>query len=401
MYECKSILPRKKRNAQIQKKTFCFPIFLSIIARFVAKNILRRSIMAKMGSGTGLRKIPLSQIVDTGNVRVDYKEIEELAESIKIHGQLEAALVKTYEPDGDGEERFEIVAGHRRRLAIQLLHDKGENFTTIDAVLVQGDKLTLQLVENLQRSDLTAAERERGIYQMCKNGLSQKEVASRLSKDEVFVSRNVSAYKIREAANAAGIDTTTLATGTLNEIQAAKAADYPALVNEILQSGGTLTAARAVMENYRVAHGKPANPKAKNKGGISDPLELHPSPAVDPIVEEFSESGVDVDIDIDTSAEATEPTEKAHNEKQTTKAINKKAIAERSWLDEFEPPPHKQVDFNTVCISILNYAKESEAIVKNCEFDETADCDTCAQRCIDYYKLEVSRDIIALLHASL
>jgi ParB/RepB/Spo0J family partition protein len=353
--------------------------------------------MAKMGSGTGLRKIALSQIVSTGNVRVDYSDIEELAESIKLVGQLEPILVKPLEPK-DGIEQFEVVAGHRRLMAFQNLCEWGENFTNIDAIVVTGDKLTIQLVENLQRSDLSATERESGIYQMCKNGLSQKEVAARLSKTAEYISRNVSAYKIREAAQKAKIDTSELATSTLNEIQAAAAADYPALVKEILQNGGTLEAARGVMESYNVAHGKPANPrkaKSKESGGISDPLKLHPSPIIDPVVEELSESGVDVNIDIDTSATNAEPPPSA---KQAPKPETKKSGASsRSWLDDFDPP-HKQVDFNNVCLLIMKYGKRFDDTIIACE---KHDCDLCRDKCIEYSVREAIRDILALLHSEL
>ena len=243
--------------------------------------------MAKIGGGMGLRQIPLSQIVGTGNVRADYRDIEELAESIKKNGQLEPVLVKALDVDSDGIDKFELVAGYRRCRALQHLCDKGEGFTNISAIVVTGDKLTLQLVENLQRSDLTAIERETGIYQMCETGISQKEVAARLSKSAEYVSRNIAAYKIREAAKAAGIDTAELATGTLNEIQATDVADYPALIIQIKHEGGTLEAARGIMGSYNVAHGKPAHPRKEKvasppvsaperPAGISDPLGIDP-----------------------------------------------------------------------------------------------------------------------------
>jgi len=338
--------------------------------------------MAKMGNGTGLRKIPLSQIVSTGNVREDYGDIAELASSIKSVGQLEPVLVKPYEPK-DGIEQFEIIAGHRRLMAHHYLCDKGENFTTIDAIVCSGDKLTIQLIENLQRTDLTAEERERGIWQMCKNGLSQKEVAARLSKPEPFVSRNVSAYKIREAAKAAGIKTGNIATATLNEIQAAKPADYPTLVQDILNSGGTAEAARSVMENYRVAHGKPAKPKAKS--GVSDPLALHPSPVTDPVIEEFLESDIDVNVDIDPGKKTTE--------KKTGKAP-------LAWADNYDPPEHKQVDFNSVCISIFEYAKKIKSYKQPCK-GSWESCGSCTSGCSAYYQLSAVNDIIAILHNEL
>jgi ParB/RepB/Spo0J family partition protein len=370
--------------------------------------------MAKMGSGTGLRKIALSQIVDTGNVRVDYADIEELAESIKRTGQLEPVLVKALEPDADGIEKYELIAGHRRRMAFQKLCEAGESFTNIDALVITGDKLTIQLVENLQRSDLTAPEREKGIYGMCKAGLSQKEVAARLSKTPEFISRNVSAYKIREAAQSAGVDTSRLATGTLNEIQAAAAADYPYLVKEILQNGGTMEAARAVMEIYRIEHGKPANPqKEKRRGepppqspekesggtlsdplgldplagsgfenGLPDSLLLHPSPVTDPLVEKLSDNAGAVDV-------------KNGNTPSAKPAV--RASPARAWKDEFDPP-HRSIDFNNVCLVIFEYAEKNEAVVRACK---VTTCEACKDRCAFFYNLEAAKDIIALLHAGL
>jgi ParB/RepB/Spo0J family partition protein len=337
-------------------------------------------------------------------VRFDYSDIEELAESVKKNGQLEPALVKAMETDADGIEKFELVAGHRRFRALQHLCASGESFTTIDALVVTGDKLTIQLVENLQRSDLTAAERERGIFEMCQNGVPQKEVAARLSKSAEYVSRNIAAFKIREAANAAGIDTSGLATATLNEIQAAAAADYPELVREVLCSGGTLDAARSVMEIYRVEHGKPANPKAKPQaaalpentgGGISDPLALHPSPALDQLVEQFSGEGDAVDVDM---GKPETPSLEKPAEKTAPKPTGAKPASARSWLDEFVPPEHKQVDFNSVCLAVFKYAKEAEDVVKACEI---AKCETCDDHCTYFYRLEVARDIMALLEVEL
>jgi ParB/RepB/Spo0J family partition protein len=373
--------------------------------------------MAKMGSGTGLREISLAQIIDTGNVRSDYTDIEELAESILKNGQLEPVLVKIIaEKDENGLDRFELVAGHRRRRAVQYLCEvKKESLTSLKAIIVTGDKLTLQLVENLQRSDLTAAERESGIHEMCKAGVPQKEVAARLSKPEGFVSRNVSAFKVREAAKGAGVDTSSLATATLNEIQAAAAADYAELVKQILQGGGTLDAARLVMENYRVAHGKPAKPRSANpfhepndvvyskpekggdasEGGISDPLGIDPLSAADFTDELPEPEGEDVEVPPPA--------------KPATKSESKKSPAHgerHSWLDDFDPP-HKQVDFNNMCVSIMRYGKELEIEITNCKKfdwqnnngnDEACVCD---ERCGNWYKHEAVKDIIALLHKGL
>jgi ParB-like chromosome segregation protein Spo0J len=45
--------------------------------------------MPKLQNGNSTRKISLSQIAESGNVRKDYRDIEELAQSIKTSGLLQ------------------------------------------------------------------------------------------------------------------------------------------------------------------------------------------------------------------------------------------------------------------------------------------------------------------------
>jgi hypothetical protein len=66
----------------------------------------------------------------------------------------------------------------------------------------------------------------------------------------------------------------------------------------------------------------------------------------------------------------------------------------KPWLDDFDPP-HKQVDFNSICVSIMRYAKENEAVLHNCK---VTTCEACNNRCLYFYKHEAALDIIALLH---
>jgi ParB-like chromosome segregation protein Spo0J len=58
--------------------------------------------MPKLTEAGVARKISLSDIIDTGNIREDYQDIEELAASIKQNGQLQPVIVKNAEPAGDG-----------------------------------------------------------------------------------------------------------------------------------------------------------------------------------------------------------------------------------------------------------------------------------------------------------
>jgi ParB/RepB/Spo0J family partition protein len=209
--------------------------------------------MPKLQNGNFARKISLSQIAESGNVRKDYRDIEELARSIKTSGLLQPIAVKSLGKDADGIERYELIAGHRRMRAFKALFDAGDGgFSMIDAVVVTGDKLALQLVENLQRSDLTARERESGIFEMTKSGkVSQREIAGWLGKTETYVSRNLRAHGIRETADREGIDTSGISTGALCEIAAAAGDDLPELLRRVTEEGGSVQAARKIGREYR------------------------------------------------------------------------------------------------------------------------------------------------------
>jgi ParB/RepB/Spo0J family partition protein len=208
--------------------------------------------MPKLEIKGGIKKISLSQIIESGNVRETYTDIEELAESIKVHGQLQPVLVKIRGKNSDDIDEYELVAGHRRIRAFQYLCDKGDDFSRIDSVVVTGDKLTLQLIENLQRSNLTSTERERGIYEMTQHGkISHNDVAAILGKDRTYITRNIKAYEVRDLCAKKGIDTSEITTWTLHEISSAGDSDIPLLIERIKAAGGTVSAARLVNKEYR------------------------------------------------------------------------------------------------------------------------------------------------------
>jgi ParB family chromosome partitioning protein len=340
--------------------------------------------MPKMESGGRLRQISLSQIVDTGNIRQDYGDIEELADSIKAVGQIEPIAVKSLGKNTDGIEEYEIWAGFRRKRAFELLCRRGENFTLIDAVVVAGDKLTLQLVENLQRSDLTARERERGIYLMAEGGMKHKDIAYQLSKSEQFISRNITAYKIREvlekgaqaeidslkrmveAANVPGTDNVLkrqaeeglataqkwlqeidrLSTQALSEIQAAEPKDLSSISRDLIMAGGTVSAARKIIKTYKAGKQEPeldGGPYSPEDGDTAEGDILVDSVdefLIDPLTGDTAPEGGDPDVDTDA------PPSLGPEPKREKPAARK--------LAPFDPP-HKTVDANNVQLVIKEY----------------------------------------------
>ena len=309
-------------------------------------------------------KISLDQIIDSENVRKDYKDIEELADSILKRGQLEPTIMKKAEPKDDGTPMYEIVAGFRRHRAIKLLKEKGHNFNEMDAVIVTGDRLTIQLVENLQRSDLTSREREEGIALMVESGLSQKEVAAELSKRPDYISRHITAYKIRKTAEEAGADTADIETSALAEIATVKKQDIPMMVGFIKNGGGTREAARKIMTDYR---GNKPEPSVPEKENLTE-------------TETMPEAPLDRDIDPLANAEIL-PEPVASLPPPHRKPISR----------EDTNPDHRIIDLQIVFDRIYGYINRLKKFIES-EGTETP------EGIIAQHKIDAAYDIVAELH---
>jgi ParB family transcriptional regulator, chromosome partitioning protein len=138
--------------------------------------------------GAESRQVPVSAVhPNPFQPRREFNEQElvELAESIRENGLLQPIVVR---PAGNrtGADRWELVAGERRWRAVTRL-----GWTQVPA-LVRGvdDRtlLVLALVENLQRSGLSALEEAAGYQQLVMEfGLSQQEVAAAVGRDRSTV----------------------------------------------------------------------------------------------------------------------------------------------------------------------------------------------------------------------
>lgn len=105
------------------------------------------------------RPIPIAEIKEPPKLlrgQVNPERLQELAHSMNVHGLLQAILVK---PTDDG---YVVIAGDRRFLAAKSL-----GWEKIDARILPKSTtadLTLALIENIQREDLTPIEEARLIH---------------------------------------------------------------------------------------------------------------------------------------------------------------------------------------------------------------------------------------------
>lgn len=204
-------------------------------------------------------KIPLSQIRETGNVRKDYDAngIAELAESIRNNGLLNPLTVRLSGEDPDGSKVYELIAGHRRLRAYQLLCENGDDFSMVECCIRPGKKIVLQMIENIQRQDITSREKEEAVKAMLAEGYTQSDIARELSKPIAWVSDIVAGTKVREVADKNDIDTDGIATKTLSQLRSIPAKDLPAKIKELSKRGGTFREATEIMNE---AKGRPRVP---------------------------------------------------------------------------------------------------------------------------------------------
>lgn len=141
--------------------------------------------------GIPYREIPISAIeADPNQPRrsFDVEKLQELAESIKLYGVLSPILVRAGVLPG----RYTIISGERRYRASLIA-----GLPAIPAIVSQGEgedgrTLAIQLVENLQRDDLSPLERAQAIGALRDaHNLSIRDIADRLSISKSAVQRSL------------------------------------------------------------------------------------------------------------------------------------------------------------------------------------------------------------------
>ena len=155
-------------------------------------------------ASAGVAEIPVGDIRPNPHqprmVRgLDKLNLEELANSIKEHGIIQPLIViKTVGPGAP----FTLIAGERRWRASQLA-----GLAKVPVIIkdyAPQQMLEVALIENIQRSDLSALE-EAAAYQQLMNefGLTQSDVAQRVGKSREAVANTVRLLKLPGAIQAA------------------------------------------------------------------------------------------------------------------------------------------------------------------------------------------------------
>ena len=161
-----------------------------------------RSDQADRTDGTDLlRMIPLGLMhASPGNARKHFDQagIEELAESIRQFGVIEPLVVRVTTAKGGGSpphlDLYEVIAGERRFRAAWIAGL--EEIPCIVRVEDDRQAKILGLIENVQRSDISAIEEAQAYQELVKDGMTLVEIARMVGKSEPVISNRLGLLKL-------------------------------------------------------------------------------------------------------------------------------------------------------------------------------------------------------------
>jgi ParB family chromosome partitioning protein len=158
----------------------------------------------ELGTESGARRryalqIPIADIKpnpEQPRRAFDPTALQELADSIRMHGILQPLLVR------EGLAGYELIAGERRLRAAEIA-----GLNEVPVIVHPGsggrleERLELALVENLQRTDLNAIEEARAIQRLLRDfGLTQEALGERIGKNRVTIAQSVRLLGLPEPA---------------------------------------------------------------------------------------------------------------------------------------------------------------------------------------------------------
>ncbi|MYD54670.1 MAG: ParB/RepB/Spo0J family partition protein [Chloroflexi bacterium] len=208
-----------------------------------------------VSSGDTTARAPIGSIAPNPSQprrEFDQHELEELAASIREHGVLQPLLVQ---PEQAG--RYELIAGERRWRAAAMA-----GLDTVPIVIQQAGaeeadgRLTLALVENLQRSDLNPIETATAFEQLSAWGWTQERIASEVGKSRAAVANLLRLRRLPQAIQ------DLLASGALSEghgraLLAAPTSQQESLAEQAVEAGWTVRQVEEAAKAFSSSTRKP------------------------------------------------------------------------------------------------------------------------------------------------
>jgi len=210
---------------------------------------------------------------------IDAEAMDSLTRSLAQDGLLQPILVKA---DSRTAGHYVIVAGERRWRAAQQL-----DWTHIPAILYDGDPDVAQLVENLQRADLSPVEEARGLQRLIGlKGWSQAQAGAALGMSQAAVANTLAILRLPETI----LNSHSTSNGTVSKavLQELARIDDPALLERLRQR---MESHGLTVREIRVMRTGPATPEKARREAEDMPAIPAPRPlplkSLDRLVERF------------------------------------------------------------------------------------------------------------------
>ena len=142
-----------------------------------------------------VQELPIDTVLPSEhNPATRLRGLDELADSIREHGVLEPLLVT-----GNGHNSVHLVAGHRRLAAAKIAGLK--TVPCIVRKFEESQQIAIQLVENLQREDLTPTEEAQGYGKLAAEPyrMSSRAIAKLVGRSQPHVIHRLALLKLAPA----------------------------------------------------------------------------------------------------------------------------------------------------------------------------------------------------------
>ena len=170
-------------------------------------------------------------------------KLDELAESIKVHGVVQPVLLRR------AESGFELVAGERRWRAAKIA-----NMPMIPAIVREFEEhemMEIALVENLQREDLNPIEQAAAYRALQESvGLTQAEVADRIGVSRSQVANMIRLLNLPEEVQAM-VEGGTLSAGHAKVVLGMESEEQVEFAELVADQGLTVRQAEAAAQQWQ------------------------------------------------------------------------------------------------------------------------------------------------------
>lgn len=243
-------------------------------------------------------KIPIEKIELGENIRdinID-AELEDLAATIKEYGLIHP--ISVYEENG----KYIIKTGSRRYKACVLCDIPEIDCIISDKFDNEIDRIVIQAIENEHREDMSPREREKYVKRLKDLGLSQREIAKKLNKNETWISKQLTAINFVEENSDIlnGLDEE-ITTRQAYELSKLSKTELDKVVTKAKEKGNTKKTVKEELEKRNIKNTETKEPE-EEKTIEQENIELN---------------DIFVDIEFDD-----EPTDKANDINNGTEEVN-------------------------------------------------------------------------------